>query len=417
MHPALKSADTSPMPIEQLPMEAIEVRRALSRLRSPRAWERRSALEQLAVRGAPWRMLLPSMADRDPGVRITVVGALADAGADDVPEIIDHLLGAIDDRDPGVCAAAIHALKVLRVEQARAEIIAVLDDWVAAARARPTEFHAFCVAKAAVGYLAALGPSETGEHITPLLGLRWSTIRSLGAWAIGRLGYAPSVPALLNALDQLVVHQCRSTGEAEEARIYIRALAALGAREAVPLLVRTAQEAIGLRSTAVTALTRLDPDQAAPRLVHMLKDPGQRLFGELLRLIVTAGYRPALPTLRAMLRDRHHARRSAALRALADLRDTDAAEEIRDLCLNDPNPFVRSEALAVLARLLGEGAAATLAALADDTNALVRQVAAAQLERRGRINPNGAAPSSCTDEETSSRFLHAEGPDLAPPSP
>ena len=51
------------------------------------------------------------------------------------------------------------------------------------------------------------------------------------------------------------------------------------------------------------------------------------------------------------------------------------------LCLTDPNPFVRPEAVQTLACLLGGAAVPTLEALANDTNTMVRRVAADELAR------------------------------------
>ena len=351
------------------------------------------------------RTLLPSLADRDPEVRIAVVGALADEDGDETGGMIDHLLGAIDDPHPLVAAAAIHRLRVLRIVRARAEIVAVLDDWVAAAVARPSEYRPFCVAKAAVHYLADLGPAEAGEHIVPLLKLRWTEIRSLGASAIRRLGYKPAVPALIRALELCVGQAARSQDDHHEADVHAWALVRLGAREAVPALIRIAQEAVGHRSRAVRALIELAPEEAAPHLVPMLNDRSRQLWEGVLKLMVRAEYHPALPAIRALLEDRSHEKRSAALRALGRLRDVGAAEQVRALCLADPNPFVRPVAIAALARLQGEGAVATLEALTHDTNDLVRRAAVIELDRLqwgcfegvlpGSLGPGSAGSAAC----------------------
>lgn len=83
---------------------------------------------------------------------------------------------------------------------------------------------------------------------------------------------------MIEALECRANQPTRSDAEAEEARTYIDALRTLGAREAVPTLIRIAREAIGLRSTAVRALNDLDPVQAAADLVDLLQDPGDRLL-------------------------------------------------------------------------------------------------------------------------------------------
>jgi HEAT repeat protein len=295
--------------------------------------------------------------------------------------MLDALLSAIDDPDGRVSASAIHALKVHRFEQARPEIIACLDDWCSAAAARPAAFHPFSIAKAAVGYLTALGPPEVAQHFLPLLKLPWAPVRACAAWGIGCLKYAPAAPALIEVLEGLVRLPSRSDAEAEEARSYIRLLGRLGAGEAVPLLIRIAHEAVGLRSTAVEALTELAPEQAAPALVGMLDDPGDRLRGQLLSLMTKAGHSDALPKIRTMLEDPRVRLRRSALQAVAALRDLDAVDQVHVLCLSDPNPFVRPEAVTTLVALLGAAATPTLELLTDDTNPVVRRVATDELAR------------------------------------
>ena len=106
-------------------------------------------------------------------------------------------------------------------------------------------------------------------------------------------------------------------------------------------------------------------------MVGLLADPGERLRRQLLRLMVKAGCRDASPSIRDLLHADRHNIRLAALRALARLQDPQAADEVRALCLTDPNPFVRPEAVKVLSSLLGIDAVPTLVTLVDDTNAMV----------------------------------------------
>lgn len=363
------------------PPAADPIRWAVSRLHSPRWWDREAALTRLALRGAPAELILPSLRDRVPEVRLAAIAALKGATVDELPGVAQELLCAIDDPDPRVVGAAIHALKVLRVEQVRPEIIAVLDDWCRAAAEQHGARHPFCIPKACVGFLTALGPAEAAEDFLPLLNLPWPEIRECARWGIARLRYTPAVPVLIEALERRAVRATRSATDAEEARSYIRLLGALRASEAVPVLLRMAREAVGLRSTAVHALAKIDPKRAGAQLVDMLDDPGSRLRRKLLPLMASSDQVAALPKIRPMLEDGNERVRRAALRALVRLRDLEAVETIHTLCLKDPNPFVRPTALRALVALSGQGAIPTLEALADDTNAMVRQIARAALER------------------------------------
>src|SRR5262249_36166078 len=160
-----------------------------------------------------------------------------------------------------------------------------------------------------------MGPPLAAEHLLPLLGIRWPHIRSAAARAIGHLGFTPAVPGLLAALRAKLERTARTVAEDNEARTYIRVLAALDAHDAVQVLIGIAQNCVGLRSTAVQALTQLDPLAAAPRLVPMLADPGERLRLALLKLMIKADHCPALPAIRTLLEDRRVEIRSAALRA------------------------------------------------------------------------------------------------------
>jgi HEAT repeat protein len=389
--------------------EADPVRWALSRLRSPHWWDREAALTRLALKGAPAEIIVPSLRDRSAAVRLAAIAALRHAAVDNLDDVAQELLSAIDDPDARVVGAAIHALKVLRVERARTEIIAVLDDWCRAASARPGARHPFCIAKSAVGFLAALGPADVTEHFLPLLDLPWPEIRQCARWGITRLRYTPAAPVVIAALERRAMRATRSATDAEEARSYIRLLGALGAREAVPVLLRMARDAVGLRSTAVEALAKIDPERAGPQLVDMLDDPGSRLRRKLLPLMASSGQVEALPKIRTMLADADSRVRRAALRALARLRDRESVEAIRVLCHTDPNPYVRPAATWALAAVSGADAIPTLEVLATDTNAMVRRVAGAALERM-RAEPKGP---ECSEDEGSE--TEGESPAGSPP--
>lgn len=392
------------------PEAAKSFRSLLACLCSRNAIQRRRAVEELAAAGAPPTVLFPLLHDRVPEVRLAVIDGLERIGGDEKREVTQHLLSAIDDRDPRVGAKAIHALIVHRAEEARKEVLAVLDDWHAAAAARPWSRHPFGICKAAVAYVAELGPAEAAkEHLMPLLGLPWPEIRGAAAWAIGRLRYRPAVPLLIGALERRVTQPWRTDAEAEEARTYIRALWLLGASEAEPALIHAAREAVGLRSRAVEALVELGPKEAAPVLVDLLADPGKQLHEQLLRLMVKAEYRPAVPIIRGMLSDRRLEWRRGALRSLAAFGDEDSAEAILAVCREDTNPFLRADAVRVFSRLVGEAAAAALEVLANDTNAKVCRVAAEELARLKTV-PLAASCRSAADGSAPQSWSHHPEP-------
>jgi HEAT repeat protein len=360
-----------------------EARHALLRLRSWHVIDRARAVRRLAELGVGWRVLLPMLSDPSPAVRVATVEALSIAG-EAVPEVVDGLLCAIDDADDRVCAAAIRSLGDLKAEKACDQVLACLGDWQDACRKSPRHPPRPCIAKAALDYLVRLGTPAVAEHLLPLLEVHWPHLRVAAARAIGQLHYAAAVPHLVRRLESIMGLAVRREADDNEARAYIHVLSRLGdaARDASTALIRTARNAVGLRSTAVEALAAICPREAAPQLVPLLADPGERLRDRLLRLMVKAGHRDASPAVRALLLDRQHGVRAAALRTLAKIGATDAVDQIRDMIDTEGNPFVRAEAVTALMALLGPNAALTdLRRLLDDPNPLVRRAAVDGMSR------------------------------------
>ena len=115
------------------------LRRLLASLRTASPWwERKRAVEELSAAGVDPGLLFRLLPDeRSLAVRLAIIQAAQRATGAQIAEVTNALLGEIDYPDACVAAAAIHVLGVLRAEAARAEVIDVLDDWCAAAVARP----------------------------------------------------------------------------------------------------------------------------------------------------------------------------------------------------------------------------------------------------------------------------------------
>ena len=277
-------------------------------LRAP--GERKRAVEELSAAGVDPGLLFRLLPDeRSLGVRLAIIQAAQRATGAQIAEVTnapprgDRLPRRRGRRRRDPCAGSAPG----RGGSCRG--YRCTRRLVAAAVARPKSYHPFCIVKAAVGCLASLGPPEVASRFVPLLAMCWPPVRACATWGIARLRYRPAAPALIEVLERCVVLPRRSEAEAQEARNYIQVLRRLGAQEAISTLIRTAREAVGLRSTAVQALVELGPEQAAPALVGLLADPGERLRRQLLRLMVKAGFRDALPSLRALLHaDRHDVR-------------------------------------------------------------------------------------------------------------
>lgn len=189
-------------------------------------------------------------------------------------------------------------------------------------------------------------------------------VRRYLALALGRVGDAKAVPALLRAVSQ------QGPDADSETLIYsIWALGAIRDGAALPELVRlAAAEDAGLRKAAVHALGTLPGEAARARLVESLQDPAEDVRWNAALALARRGEAAAAPVLRRML-DRAHLDAVAGLtpqqRDEAMLAAVAASSQ-----LSDP------ELLAALERLLR-----------GDASLKVREAAGAALEPRTKTNP------------------------------
>ena len=179
-------------------------------------------------------------------------------------------------------------------------------------------------------------------------------VRRFLALALGRLGNAQAVPALLEYLRGV------RRGEGTDSETHIYAVWALGAiREdaAIPeLVVLTTHEDPGLRKTAVHALGVFRPAEAAAALERALGDPAQDVRWNAAAALARHGHPAAVPVLEQML-DREQLARSEAvtpdqteeilLQAIAGaalLSDARLSARLTELGNNDPSLRVRAAA-------------------------------------------------------------------------
>jgi HEAT repeat protein len=354
---------------------ADEVAACLADLGSTNPHARSAAARRLGeLRAAP-EALLEALGDPNPYVRAEAARALGAAASAAGPgdgrtaEAVEGLLCAIDDRNDHVCAAALHALGVLRAAGARDQVLDRLGD------------HNPSVVAEALYALGRIGGPGLGERVASFLDERHPRILNAAAGAVAALGHAPAAPRLLRNLERFVREGRRDVRLVAN---HIGALAAIGAREAVPLLRDLARRHVGLRSAAVAALAELDGSASAPLLVDLLRDPSERLRKQLLRLIARADCREALPWLRPLLRDRQAEVRRAALALVARWGDPASVDDVARMCHAESDPHTRPEAVAALVALLGPGSLPTLLALVADPNPVVRRAVADGL---GRLDP------------------------------
>ena len=184
-------------------------------------------------------------------------------------------------------------------------------------------------------------------------------------------------------------------------KLYIEVLARLDMKEAIPLLVEIAEKEVGLRGVAVEALVEMNAEEAASILSPLLSDPSNRLRRNLIEMMMQANYEAALPLVRPLLRDSAITVRETALAAVSKWGDLVSIDDVRNIAYNDPNPFVRPQAVITLTRLLGQDALPDLVELAEDLNLHVRRSVAQCLAEVDFLTP-----------ESRQALLHlAEDPD------
>ncbi len=358
-----------PRPRQRLDPQAkrlLHIAQNLKDLASRNASLRDAARQRLSEWPPTTDDLIPLLDDPDTLVRRGAASWLRDVGKAAGDAATDALLGALDDRSDLVVEAAIGSLGILRATAAGEQLIDLLSD------RNPRIVHA------AIFALGRIGPTEVGTHLVPFLRSPTDHLCFVALAAVRELGYGPAAPTILEQLKRNAGRELRSGPALDRPTKYIQTLAALNAREAVPLLTRLAQETVGLRGKAIRALTALRADAAAPELTDFLArliagPPEPRLCFELLGLMRAVTHRPALPVIRRCLQYPDRGVRQLALRIVTDWRDEESVRQVREMCYQDESAFIRPEAVASLVTLAGREAIADLMALAQDANALVRR--------------------------------------------
>jgi len=188
-------------------------------------------------------------------------------------------------------------------------------------------------------------------------------VRRFLALALGRLGNAQAVPALVEYLRGVR----RGEETDSETQIYaVWALGAIGEDAAIPeLVVLSTHEDPGLRKTAVHALGAFRSEEATAALERALGDPVDDVRWNAAAALARHGHPAAVPVLEQML-DREQLARSEAV-------TPDQTEEIL------------LQAIAGAALLSDARLSARLTELGNDDPSLrVRAAARRSLEQRGR---------------------------------
>jgi HEAT repeat protein len=368
-----------------------EIERCLNLIQSRNPRDRSYAAKRLGELKARQDVLMSLMDDPNGFVRSASAEALGRSVELPAPEVVSHLLAAIDDPNNYVSAAAVNSLGLLKVEQAVTQVETCLDD--------P---HPIIV-QAAILAMARIDPPRIEKRLLEFLHSDEYLIHLAAARVCGWLCYESCGPFILQSLQSFMKLENRQ--DLKLPKLYIEVLARIKMKEAIPTLVDIAEHEVGLRGVAVEALVEMNAEEAAAILSPLLSDPSNRLRRNLIEMMIQADYDSALPLVRPLLRDSAITVRETALAAVSKWRDKVSAEDVRQIAFNDPNPFVRPQAVITLTRLLGQDALPDLIDLAEDLNLHVRRAVAQSLAELDYLTPEAkSALLRLSDDENTAEF-------------
>lgn len=339
-----------------------EIDRCLRLIQSRNPRDRSYAAKRLGELKARPDVLMSMMEDPNGFVRSASAEALGRSVTLPAPEVVSHLLAAIDDPNNYVCAAAVNSLGLLQAKQAVEQVDACLSD------SHPI------VVQAAILAMARIDSERITGHLDELIHSDEYLIHLAATRACGWLMVESCGPYILGMLQQFM--KTNDQQDLKLPKLYIEVLARLNMKAAIPTLVEIAEKEVGLRGVAVEALVEMNAEEAAAILSPLLGDPSNRLRRNLIEMMIKADYETALPLIRPLLRDNAITVRETALAAVSKWKDLVSVEDVRYIAVSDPNPFVRPQAVITLTRLLGQDVLQDLEELADDLNVHVRRAVA-----------------------------------------
>ena len=365
-----------------------EIEHSLNLIQSRNPRDRSFAAKRLGELKARPDILMSLMDDPNGFVRSASAEALGRSVELPAPEVVSHLLAAIDDPNNYVCAAAVNSLGLLGAKQAVDQVEICLDD--------PHPI----VVQAAILAMARIDPSRIKKRLLEFLQADEYLTHLAAARACGWLNHEPCGPFILQSLENFMELEDRQ--DLKLPKIYIEVISRLNMTEAIPTLLDIAEKEVGLRGVAVEALVEMNAEEAASILSPLLSDPSNRLRRNLIEMMMQADYEAALPLIRPLLKDSAITVRETALAAVSKWNDKVSEEDVRNIAFNDPNPFVRPQAVITLAKLLGQEALPDLVDLSDDLNLHVRRAVAQGMAELDYLTPQAKAAliRLANDEDT-----------------
>ena len=339
-----------------------ELERCLTLIQSRNPRDRSYAAKRLGELKTRPDVLMSLMDDPNGFVRSASAEALGRSIELPAPEVVSRLLAAIDDPNNYVCAAAVNSLGLLKASQAMQEVEICLED-----------SHPIIV-QAAILAMVRIDPTRIKGRLLEFLQSDEYLIHLAAARACGWLCHEPCGPFILKSLKEFMTLEDQQ--DLKLPKLYIEVLSRLEMKEAIPTLVDIAEREVGLRGVAVEALVEMNAEEAASILSPLLSDPSNRLRRNLIEMMMQTDYKAAIPLVRPLLKDSAITVRETALAAVSKWQDKVSVEDVRHIAFNDPNPFVRPQAVITLTKLLGQDALPDLVDLSEDLNLHVRRAAA-----------------------------------------
>jgi HEAT repeat protein len=284
------------------------------------------------------------------------------------PSVVDALRERLrDDGDAGLRAKAARSLGILRARDAG-------DDLMAAARGDRVNDVRFESVRA----LRKIGESAAGAQLVDLISYGDARVRNEAVYTIGRLRYAPAVPALTAAYEKEIAVTGRSADKVLRERL-LGALAYIGDPSSRALFLKErANQDVALRLHAYEGLARIaDPDTLEPLSTDRLREKDPKVLTAQAWALYRLGRKEFLTAVVDALGSRRT--NNEARQYLLELRQ----QEVPDLF-----PFARHDKVDVreaVAEILGhvgdEQAIPTLNDLTRDTSGQVSALAAQAIRR------------------------------------
>ncbi len=217
----------------------------------------------------------------------------------------------------------------------------------------------------------------TERYIQGLESPKWR-VRAESAYALGKIGDATAVPALIKRMQD---------PDEDEQNVKMACAQALGMirdPSAIPLLIEALKEVNKWSSVQVAELLVRFGKEAVPALLDALQNDesvNQRIWAA--QILGSIGDNSAIPVLMQRLRDRDPNVRIASLEALGEIKSPLAVHSIIHILLHDPVSNVRSQAAISLGRLSDEIALQPLLNALNDPEYWTRLRAVEALELLG----------------------------------